>query len=176
MAPQKDIPNLLHAIPGVLAAVPEAHFILVGEGDLRAELETLAGELGIRPQVHFLGFRSDVVELLKTIDVFALSSQWEGLPVTILEAMAMGKPVVCTDVGGVSEVVVPDQTGLLVPPRSPETLARAIIHLLTNPVVARNIGRCGRERVETHFSVQVMVKKIEGLYLDNVNFGKISAV
>src|SRR5579863_912095 len=126
----KDQRTLLRAVRLVVDQRPEFKLDIVGDGPDRSALEALCDELKLRSHVAFLGFRGDVHELLLQADMFVLSSVTEGLPITLLEAMAAGLPVVSTDVGGISELVVRNETGLLVPPQSPEPLAGAILELL----------------------------------------------
>jgi glycosyltransferase involved in cell wall biosynthesis len=140
--------------------------VLVGGGPRRGELESLADRLGISDHVLFLGPRHDLPELLSLFDIFVLSSLWESLPVIILEAMAMGKPVVATDVAGVSEVVEHGVTGLLVEAGNPQLLAQAILKLMDNPELAAQMGLAGRQRVERDFSVERMVAETTALYDD----------
>ncbi len=122
-------------------------------------LKRLIEDLRIADRVSLLGARSDVPDLLEACDVFVLSSRQEGLPITILEAMAAGKPVVATDVGGCAEVVRHGETGLIVPPEDPDALAGAIQTVLTDSNLAHEMGKAGRERVEEHFTVDAMVDK-----------------
>jgi glycosyltransferase involved in cell wall biosynthesis len=127
-------------------------------------LEEEACNLGIRGNVKFLGFREDVPALLQTMDVFVLPSLSEGLPLSVLEAFALQKPVVATSVGGIPEIVRDETTGYLVPPKSPEALAVRIIGLLRDPQKAAKIGQAGRKRVEEAFGLEQMVQKYQSLY------------
>jgi glycosyltransferase involved in cell wall biosynthesis len=165
LAPQKDISNLLAAVPFVLERVADAHFIIAGDGPLREELQADVLNRGLANRVLFLGFRADIPALLEAIDLFVLSSTWEGLPVTVLEAMARGKPVVSTNVGGVADAVIPGATGLLVPSRNPTELGKAIVGLLSDPAARCRMGLLGRRRVAEEFSIQAMVSRIEALYI-----------
>jgi glycosyltransferase involved in cell wall biosynthesis len=164
LAPQKDIGNLLAAVPPVLRGVPAARFVIAGDGPLRGELERQAATLGISERVRFLGFRTDTPELLSAIDLFVLPSAWEGLPVTILEAMASRKPVVATDVGGIRDAVVAGQTGLLVPAGRPLALAAGILQVIRDPNLANRLGQAGYERVSSDFSIEAMVNSTRNLY------------
>ena len=119
---------------------------------------------GAEDYVKLLGARRDVPDLLAACDVFVLSSRQEGFPITILEAMAAGKPVVATDVGGCAEAVADGETGLIVPPDNPKALAEAIKHILDHPDEARRMGEAGRRRVEEHFTVEAMVAKHVEVY------------
>ncbi len=160
----KDFGNLLTAMVQVRKRIPAVWLLLVGDGELRSELESRAQTLGLSSVVTFTGIRDDVPDILAALDIFVLPSRWEGLPLVVLEAMAAGLPVVATAVGGTPEVVVDGVTGLLVPPRDPAALAQAITRLLRNPDLRRKMGRAGRERVTEHFSVEQMVRKTESLY------------
>lgn len=156
--------DFLEAAAMVLNHVPTACFLFVGDGPLRAELESRARELGVEGRARFLGSSGDAARILLQMDVFVLSSHMEGMSNALIEAMAAGLPVVATDVGGCAEVVVAGQTGILVPPRNPACLAEAIVTLLQNPERARSMGIAGRKRVETYFTTQTMVSRLETLY------------
>ena len=162
--PIKGLQFFIRAAERVKDVFPGTKFVVVGDGLLRPELERLTAELGLDSCVLFLGQRDDVPQILPLFDVFVLPSVKEGLPYALLEAMAAAKPVVATAVGGVPEVVVDGQTGLLVPPRDPEALAQAIITLLRNPGRARAMGEAGRQRVLEHFTVERMVAETERVY------------
>lgn len=162
--PQKGLSDLLVAIAQVRAQVSPIRLLLVGDGELRSELEAQARLLGLSDIVTFAGIRMDVPEILAALYVFAFPSLWEGLPLAVLEAMAAGLPVVATRVGGIPEVVEDGVTGLLVPPRAPEALAEAIIALLQDRERAGAMGQAGRARVERYFSVERMVQETEALY------------
>ena len=122
--------------------------MIVGDGPERGALETRIAQLGLGDRVHLLGFRTDIPELLAGCDLFVLPSLFEGLPLSILEAMAAGKAVVATAIGGNDEAVVDGVTGLLVPPADPEALADALRTLLREPERRRRLGEAGRRRAE----------------------------
>jgi glycosyltransferase involved in cell wall biosynthesis len=164
LAWKKGIRYLLEAAPQVLESVPDASFVIAGDGPLREELEAQAGALGIRDRVVFLGSRRDGLELLSAFDVFVLPSVIEGMSNALLEAMAMGLPVVATGVGGNMEVVADGRTGFLVPPGDPDPMAAAIVKLLHAPEMGREMGAAGRRLVRENYRVDVMVRRIEGLY------------
>jgi glycosyltransferase involved in cell wall biosynthesis len=157
---QKGLNYLLEAA----AQVPEAQFVLAGEGPERAALEAQAARLGLQDRVRFLGYRPDIPELLAGCDLFVLPSLYEGLPLSVLEAMAVGKPVIATAIGGTDEAVVPEQTGLLVPAADPAALARAIRQLLADPPLARRLALAGQARVAAQFSVDQMVQQVTQVY------------
>jgi glycosyltransferase involved in cell wall biosynthesis len=163
---QKGQEVLLQAVNLLIRKGQNLKVVLVGGGPKRPELENLVDTLGIKDHVFFLGPRHDLPELLSLFDIFVLSSHWESLPVIILEAMAMAKPVVATDVAGVSEMVEHEVTGLLVEPDKPHLLAQTILSLLDNPGLAAPMGAAGRKRVECEFSVGRMVAETTALYDD----------
>jgi glycosyltransferase involved in cell wall biosynthesis len=146
------------------ALVPEATFVLAGDGPLRSSIQELARNLGVTSRMVFLGHRDDVPSLLASCDVFALPSLYEGLPLSLLEAMASGRPAIATDVAGSNEVVQHAESGLLVPPGDPVALGGAIRRLLTDRVEAERLARAGCDRVEREFSVERMVRGVEAVY------------
>ncbi|HUP32896.1 MAG TPA: glycosyltransferase family 4 protein [Gaiellaceae bacterium] len=133
-------------------------------GAYERELEQRAAELGVRERVVFAGYRDDVPALLAAADVFVLPSRVEGLPLTVLEAMAAARPVVATRVGGTPEAVVDGETGLLVPPGDVGALVRALDGLLSEPERARRLGQSGRSRVEERFSAEAMSERVLATY------------
>jgi len=139
-------------------------FLLIGDGPLRGELEALVKELHLEEEVLFLGSRQDIPQLLTLMDVAVLPSLEEGFPNAVLEAMAAGKAVVATWVGGIPEAVIHGKTGLLVPPKDSQALAAAIIELLSDPPRSEEMGKAGRERVRKEFGLDRMVRDMEGLY------------
>jgi sugar transferase (PEP-CTERM/EpsH1 system associated) len=161
----KDQTTLLEAARIVADAEPEFRLTIVGDGPKREELISLKEKLGLGAHVCFAGERDDVHRFLCDADFFVLSSVEEGIPLTILEAMATGLPVVATRVGGNGEVVIPDETGLLVEPRSPQFLAEAILKLIRNPAGTRQMGLASRLRVEREFNMRDVAQSYESLYL-----------
>jgi glycosyltransferase involved in cell wall biosynthesis len=164
LSPQKAPEDFLQVAALVAQQFPEATFLIVGDGPLRPGLERLAGNLGIEGQVRFLGFRNDIPLVMSALDVFALTSLWEGLPFAILEAMAAEKPVVATSINGVPEVVVHGQTGFLAPPRAVKELAAHIGTLLGDPASARAMGQAGRRRVQEHFTLERVIARLSDVY------------
>ncbi len=151
-----------------LAEVPAAHAVLVGEdleqgGDYRLLLEREADRLSVRDRVVFTGARNDVGALLEHVDVLALPSWTEGLPLVVLEAMARGRPVVATPVGGTAEAVVDGDTGILVPPRDPASLAGAL-RQLEDPELREQLGAAGRRRATERFSAEDMAGRMLEIY------------
>jgi len=166
VVPVKAYPILLQAAKLIFNEIPRAHLVIVGDGPQLDELVQLAEEYQIANRVHFLGARKDVPEILRGLEVFVLSSESEGMSNTILEAMASGRPVIATAVGGNPELVVDGETGLLVPPNDSPAMAAAIMKLLRDPELRRQMGWLGRQRVEEKFSLEVMVRNYANVYLE----------
>jgi glycosyltransferase involved in cell wall biosynthesis len=164
-SPQKNIPLFLKAAGRISNQFSDVKFLVVGSGKLLDDMKDFSHKLGISEKVYFTGEREDIPEILKLLDVFVLSSYKEGLPNVIMEAMAASKPVVATDVGGVSELVMDEETGFLVPSNNVEKLSQAVIRLLENPNVAKRMGEKGKERIEKLFLIDRTVKQTEKLYL-----------
>jgi len=164
LSPQKDYPTFLRAAKRIAAAFPAARFLIAGEGPLRGELAVSARELGLEGKAVFLGHRPDIVAVVSALDVFVLSSRWEGLPLAVLEAMAAVKPVVATAVPGTAEAVVEGETGFLVPLSDDRALAEKTISLLRDPALRRKLGDAGRARVEGEFDRGRMADDHEALY------------
>jgi glycosyltransferase involved in cell wall biosynthesis len=152
-------------VPQVLAALPQARFILVGDGPERSALESRALQLGIGPHIEFLGLRRDISQILSRFDVFVLPSLREGLPNAVLEAMAWGLPVVATRVGGVPEVVTASETGLLVAPGAPDELAQAMITLGTDATRRARYGHAAQAIIASRFSPEREFRETEAVYL-----------
>jgi glycosyltransferase involved in cell wall biosynthesis len=161
---QKGHVHLLSAWPAVLREFPTARLLVVGDGPLAGALRDQAAALGIARHVSFLGFRSDVPRLLDAIDVLALPSLYEGMPLTVIEASAMAKPVVATAVDGTVEVVRDGVTGALVPPADHLALARALLRVLGDRDRAARMGRAGRSHVLDRFSIDRHVETTARVY------------
>jgi len=164
LVPIKGHTWLLRAVPRVLAEFPQASVVLIGDGPLLGELKELADELGITPHVVFLGTRHDIPECLAVLDLFVLPSLNEGMGRALVEAMAVGCPVVATRVGGIPDVVADGTTGLLVPPRDDRALAEAILTLLRDRSRRAAYGEAARRYVDGRFDIETMVHNIERLY------------
>ena len=169
---EKGHPTLLEAWPAVLGAVPDAHLLVVGEGSQRELLEAQASSLGLldgrSSSITFTGRRDDVPAVTAALDVAVLPSYREAQGLSILEAMALSRPVVASAVGGIPEMIDDARTGLLVPPHDPGALAAAIVHLIANPEFAARIGRAGHDLVHERFCVEQMVRAVETIYDDAV--------
>jgi glycosyltransferase involved in cell wall biosynthesis len=165
LRPQKNPTLLLEAFHRGPASDPRAHLLFVGRGALKSELEKQRSALGLQERVHLLGLRSDISEILNAADVFVLSSDYEGNPLSVMEAMAAGKPVICTAVGGVPELVDGgEECGLLVPSRDVKALAKAMQYLLQNPEVRNTMGKAAAAKAIEQFDLSVMAEAYEKLY------------
>jgi len=160
----KRLDLLLHAFVPVLARHPQARLMIIGEGKSKPELEAIAERLGISHAVIWTGFRQDIARLLAAMDVYVQPSANEGLSLSILEAMAAGKPVIATDVGGAHEVITDQQTGILVRSGSSSAIGAAIMELLDHPQKRSALAQAGRNRVVQQFGVQQMVDAYQRVY------------
>jgi glycosyltransferase involved in cell wall biosynthesis len=161
---QKGYEHLLRAFPEIAREKPGARLLLVGDGELRGELEALARTLGIEKAVLFTGIRRDVPELLRLFDVFALASLWEGQPITLMEAMAAGKAIVVTDVGDNARILGAGSRGVVVKPGDPGALAGAVVGFARDPALAAALGARAQEYAANAFNVQSMVKRYEEVF------------
>lgn len=164
LSAQKDPLTFIEGAAQVVQGCPDAQFVLVGEGPMREATKERTRSLGLSRSVHLTGWRPDASALMRAADVVTLTSRWEGMPHTLLEAMANSRPVVATAVNGCPEIVVDKVTGFLVPPGDATAWARCVADLLKDPLKRERMGRRGRRRVEERFSLGRMVGRIEGLY------------
>ena len=170
LRPQKNPTLLLEAFHRGPASDPRAHLLfagagplIAGAGPLKSKLESQISALSLQGRVHLLGQRADVPEILNATDVFVLSSDYEGNPLSVMEAMAAGKPMICTAVGGVPELVE-DGCGLLVPPRNAQALSNAMSRMLENPSARKSMGEKSARRAVERFDLRVMTEAYEDLY------------
>jgi glycosyltransferase involved in cell wall biosynthesis len=161
---EKGHPTLIESWPQVLRAVPDAYLLVVGEGSRRDALEAQARELRIAHRVIFTGRRDDVPAVTAALDVAVLPSYREAQGLTILEAMALSRPVVASNVGGIPEMIEDGVTGLLVPPHDADALAAAIIRLLRDHPYADTLARAGHDLVHDRFCIELMVRAVETIY------------
>jgi len=166
LAPHKGWPDFLSVIYLCKKKFPKLKCIIVGDGPLKGEVLNRAHSMGIFDLIDLAGFQKDVIPYLNKMDIFLMTSWSEGLPVAIIEAMAVGLPVVATSVGGVPELVVHGETGYLGPPNNPEVIAKYASMLLENKELGKKLGKSGRERVKENFIIQKMVSEYEKIYID----------
>lgn len=164
--PQKAPLDFIRAAAHVHAQRPDAHFVWIGTGPQEADARAAVAELGLAGVFHFAGQRRDIPACVRSLDIFVLSSRWEGFPLTVLEAMAGGVSVVATRVMGTPEAVQDGETGLLVAAGAPEELANALLSLLGDPARAQRFGARGRQRVEQQFTRERMLTQLAQVYQD----------
>ncbi len=166
LLPLKGYEVMLDALPAVLAAIPTVHYLIIGGGGAEycARLKAITVNRGIAERVHFAGFQESVASYLSALDLYVHPSLREAFGLAVVEAMAMGKAVVATTTGGLPEVVVQAETGLLVPPGNVELLAATVVSLLQDRVRREQMGLCGRTRAHERFSLDASVMHMEQLY------------
>ena len=164
LAGHKGQKYLVGAIPHVLAAIPNVRFFIIGKGELMSELQALSVSLGIGHALTFTGFRNNVGAFYKIADLFVMSSVQEGLGTAILDALALGIPVVAANSGGIPEIIRDGQTGRLVEAANPQALAKGIIEMLTNVELAGAMARRGQADVKAKFSIDAMVESNLAVY------------
>jgi len=161
LLPQKDYPTMLRAFQRLAGA----RLLIAGRGPLLDQLKQLADELGLGPRVSFLGVREDIAELLAAADALVLSSGWEGMPNVVMEALGAARPVVATQVGGVSELVTPEVSGWMVPPRDPGALSQAMERMMRLPAERRReMGLSGQRHVAQEYGLETMARRWMTLY------------
>jgi len=156
--------DLVQALPAVRARFPDLVALLVGEGEERGALEEVARRLSVSDVLRLPGYRGDALSCMAAMDVFCFPSREEGLGTSVLEALALARPVVATRAGGVPEMIRDGEHGLLVPPGDPPALAAAIVRLLDDPALARRLGESGRERVAREFTIESTVEETLAAY------------
>ncbi len=166
--PIKDHFTLVKAFKKVVQQEPKAKLLIAGTGELYSEIEKLINKLMLQNSVKLLGYYEDLFGFLRSLDIFVLASISESAPISILEAMATGLPVVATDVGGVREMVIDNETGILVPPKDVDALAEALLNIIKDPIKRKKMSNMGRKRVEEVYSFEDMIHKYEQLYMSLV--------
>jgi glycosyltransferase involved in cell wall biosynthesis len=156
LVPVKGLSYLIRGFAQAIQHEPNLSLLIIGEGPEREELEKLARELGVIAQVHFTGFRSDIPNCLAAMDIYVNSSLSEGLPISLMEAMAAEKALVVTHVGGMKEMIIHEENGLTIPPKSPESIAQAILQLANNPDLRLALAKAAKMDVERRFSQHSM--------------------
>ena len=172
LEPVKGPGYLIEAARMVIEKIPRVKFLIVGDGSLRNDLESQCEELGVLNEFIFTGWKEDVQTILSMLDILVLPSVNEAVGRVLIEAGACGVPVIATNVGGVPEIVRDDQTGILVPPRSPEALAQAIIDLITNEHRRQQMGIIAEDWIDDRFSAHRMVEKVSNSYNELVESGR----
>jgi glycosyltransferase involved in cell wall biosynthesis len=164
LAPHKGHQHLIEAAALALRDVPDARFVIVGDGEQRSVLERQVRDKNLERHVFLAGFRLDVLQLLRSFDVFATSPIHEGMCLPLVDAMAAGKPTVATRAGGIPEVSVDGETGFLVEPRDHHGMAARIVALLTDETLRRRMGAAGQARARRDFNLEKMVRETAEIY------------
>lgn len=160
----KSLETLVETARIVVDRLPDAQFLLAGDGEERAALEALRDSRRLQDHFHFLGAREDIYDIMQLGDVVTLCSLWEGLGFSLMEGMALGKPLVGTDVTGINEIVIHNRNGLLVPARSPDKLAGALVEILSDPAKAHQLSARGEEILSERFDVRRNAHQLLDLY------------
>jgi glycosyltransferase involved in cell wall biosynthesis len=171
---QKNFPLFLEVAAGVCSQWPQVIFVIAGEGPERAALETLSRKLGLAGRVRFLGFVKEMPELYQSLDLLLLTSHFEGTPLTVLEAMAMGVPVVASRVDGVEEVLEDDRDGILAPPGDRDLFVKGICRVLEDQHLRQRLSRAAQEKARRCYSAEAMVRQVEALYCKYLEAGRAS--
>ncbi len=161
---QKGLDHAVTAFGSLVGENPLAHYVIIGDGILRDELQTQIDTLGLRERVHLAGWRANAAALMPAFDAFVMPSRWEGFGLVLLEAMAARLPILASRVSDLPEIVAPGETGYLVPPGDFQVIRTGMLALLRDPEAARLMGEAGRQRLEAHFSVAEMVEKTLKVY------------
>ncbi len=166
LRPEKNVAMLLRVAKRLRETGVPAQFVIVGDGPERTRLHRLAKEAALEECVQFLGFRADVAELYRTLDIVVLTSRFEVLPCSLMEAMASGLPVVATNVGAVADLVEDGKTGFLTPPNDVDAFSSRLAQLIQDESLRQRMGRQARKRIESRFTVERMTKRFERLFED----------
>ncbi|MDD2751774.1 MAG: glycosyltransferase family 4 protein [Candidatus Omnitrophica bacterium] len=164
--PQKSPLDFIRVAGIVLQALPEVKFILIGDGMLRGRIEKLIRKLGLQEKIILPGWRTDIPRILSATDCLVLTSLWEGLPISVLEALASGCPVVATDTGGIKEVIREGKNGFLVPPKNTQALAEKLISLLKDNALRKTMSESSRNSLEDKFDLRESCARHQQLYRD----------
>jgi glycosyltransferase involved in cell wall biosynthesis len=161
---QKGLPYALKAMSLLIPDYPNAHLLIAGDGEMMHELKHKAADYEITDNVHFLGWRSDVPQIMMGLDIFLIPSLWEGFGLVALEAMSKRLPVIASRVSALPEVIAEGETGLLIPPKDPESIVSALSLLLDDRALAAHMGLLAEDRVEQAFSVDRMAEETIAVY------------
>ncbi|MDR0617623.1 MAG: glycosyltransferase family 4 protein [Endomicrobium sp.] len=163
--PSKNLKDFINVARLVTKNIKDVVFVIVGDGKQRKELESLIEKFNLTNKVILLGWRTDIANILKSVDMFVLTSLWEGLPCSILEAMCCAKPVIANAIDGIREIVVDNKTGFLIEPNDYEQMAKKIEYLLLNDNISKEMGKNGFNLVGEEFNINYIVNQHEKLYL-----------
>lgn len=160
----KDHETLLYSVKEVIKSIPKTKLLLIGDGEKYSQIKKLSEELNISKSVYFLGVRDNIVDFYKALDVFVLSSKSEGFGRVLVEAMAIKRPVIGTNIGGIPEIIENNVSGILVPKNEPNELAQAILNLIQNPKFAKRLAYQAEKQVHERFCIDTHVKNVQQIY------------
>lgn len=163
--PQKGFEFLIQAAARVVKEAPNVRFAIAGEGSQKKQFEELINSLGLQEHFRLIGFRTDIADFLAALDIYAISSLWEGLPLALIEAMQLSKPAVATMVGGIPEVIQDHVNGLLVPARDSGKLAAAILELVRDPELGLRLGSAGPRTAEPFCDLEARARELDSIFL-----------
>jgi glycosyltransferase involved in cell wall biosynthesis len=161
---QKGLSYLLHAMPGILAKQPNIHLVIVGSGEEEEKLKGIVTNHSLQNHVTFAGFQTNPATWMAAMDIFILPSLWEGFGLVLLEAMALARPIIASNVGPIPEIVVNGETGLLVPSQDIDALSNAIVTLAEDSNMRIRMGKSGLQRAQEYFTIEQMITKTEHVY------------
>jgi glycosyltransferase involved in cell wall biosynthesis len=161
---RKGLDYLLSSFKRISLEDSTAHLCLIGKGPLEGEINAFRSQNNLKNKIHLLGFRNDIVNIMKSIDILVLPSLWEGFGIVLIEAMAAAKPAIVTDTSSMPEIVVDGETGRVVPVKDAEALSRAMLEVLHDDAKAREWGQQGRQRVFEFFHVDQMINQLEFVF------------
>ncbi|MBI3012002.1 MAG: glycosyltransferase [Elusimicrobia bacterium] len=161
---QKGIDIFLQAAKKIAEKVPRCRFLIAGDGPEKENLERLTRSLGLESQVTFCGWVKESLEFISLLDVFVLTSRWEGMPNVVLEAMALNKPVVSTNVGGAEDLIEDGKEGILIPSEDPDACSSAALKLYQDPVLKTKLSQNGSQKIRQRFGMDSMIRSYRSLY------------
>ena len=169
---QKNIPCLIKAAAILRDRIPRAKIIIVGDGPMMTEVKNLIERFGLQKMVFMLGERSDAYQIMSLFDIFVLTSLWEGLPYVLMEAGVLGKPVVASDIEGIREIILDEESGLLVPRNDPRKLVEGFVRLEADSHLRFKLGRSLQKKIKDEYSLSRMIREIENIYLESAETAK----
>ncbi|HSL88120.1 MAG TPA: glycosyltransferase family 4 protein, partial [Ignavibacteriaceae bacterium] len=161
---QKGVQYALDALKSVIEKYSNVRLLICGDGELRGDVEKFVSENKLEGKIHLAGFRKDIPDIMKTIDVLLTPSLWEGFGIVLIEAMAAGKPCIATDTSSIPEIVEDGANGFLVPPKDSQSISESLIKLISDPQLVRQMGQAGIETVNQKFTIDKMIKEYESVF------------
>lgn len=164
LSEQKGMEYYIRALPEVLKSYPRTHFLIIGSGELEQNLKEIAKQLKVKDNIHFIGYRSDIQNVISQLDLVVLSSLWEGLPLTPIETFSVGKTIVATAVDGTVEIVEDGRNGRLIAPRKPKQIAESVIWMIEHPEEKKSMEQEAKKSYKQKFSIERLSKAYIDFY------------